>query len=550
VEEGIGRRLADTAGALGTTVRNGELLRVQLAFGAYVAFDFALTVALGVLAFEEGGAGLVAAVGVLRLVPSALLAPLAAGLTDRLRRERVLIGAGLAGAAATGGAAAVLAADGPFAAALALAVLATVVTTPFRAAHTALLPSLCTTTPELTSSNVVRGLLEAAAVAAGPLLAALLLDLGDAAAAVGAAAALSAVSAVLVLRLRYEAPPREAPAGRPRPVAEAVEGLRALAADRAVALLVGLGAVQCAIRGALNVLLVVLAIDELGLGESGVGVLTSALGVGGLVGAIASGLLIGSHRMAAWFGAAVALWGLPLVLMGALPVEGVALLMLGVVGVANALLDVAVFTVLARLVPDAVLGRVLAGGEAVWTLGIGLGALVAAPLEAALGLQGALVAIGLMAPAAVAASWAALARLDRRLEVRDRELAVLRQVPMLRPLPVAALEQLARELEQVVLTPGRVLFRAGDEADAFFVVAEGDVEAVDPAGGAARVLRAGEGFGELALLRDVTRTRSVRASTDARLLVLHRAPFLRAVGGFSSASAAADATVARYLDAG
>ena len=60
----------------------------------------------------------------------------------------------------------------------------------------------------------------------------------------------------------------------------------------------------------------------------------------------------------------------------------------------------------------------------------------------------------------------------------------------------------------------------------------------------------GTSFGEIALLRDVPRTASVRAVTDVRLLALERDVFLAAVTGHVRSRTAAEAVVAERLGSG
>src|SRR5215210_8639833 len=84
-------RLADAAAAFTSNARNPDLRRAQLSFlGAWTA-EWAFTVALGIVAYRDGGATAVGLVGLLRMLPSAVIAPLAAPLADRGRRERVLV---------------------------------------------------------------------------------------------------------------------------------------------------------------------------------------------------------------------------------------------------------------------------------------------------------------------------------------------------------------------------------------------------------------------------------------------------------------------------
>jgi MFS family permease len=170
-------RLVSAAAAFASNARNPDLRRAQLSFlGAWTA-EWAFTVGLGIVAYRDGGATAVGLVGLLRMVPSAVLAPLLSPLADRGRRERVLISVSTVRGLATVGAAVLVGIDGPPEIVYALAVLSTIAATLFRPAHSALLPSLCRTGSELAGANVVRGMLDAAATLIGPLLAALLLHL-------------------------------------------------------------------------------------------------------------------------------------------------------------------------------------------------------------------------------------------------------------------------------------------------------------------------------------------------------------------------------------
>src|SRR5829696_8381290 len=193
-------RLADAAAAFTSNARNPDLRRAQLSFlGAWTA-EWAFTVALGIVAYRDGGATALGLVGLLRMAPAALLAPLLSPLADRGRRERVLIVVSTLRGVATAAAAGVVALSGPPVAVYGLAVLSTIAATLFRPAHSALLPSLCQTGHELASANVVRGLLDSAATLVGPLLAAVLLELTNAAVVFAVAAGASLWAAALLLR--------------------------------------------------------------------------------------------------------------------------------------------------------------------------------------------------------------------------------------------------------------------------------------------------------------------------------------------------------------
>ena len=84
-------RLGDAAAAFTSNARNPDLRKAQLSFlGAWTA-EWAFTVALGIVAYRDGGAAAVGLVGLLRMVPSAICAPLLSPFADRGRRERVLV---------------------------------------------------------------------------------------------------------------------------------------------------------------------------------------------------------------------------------------------------------------------------------------------------------------------------------------------------------------------------------------------------------------------------------------------------------------------------
>jgi len=481
------------------------------------------------------------------MVPSAILAPLLSPMADKGRRERVLILVSTLRGVATGAAAVVVGMDGPLSIVYALAVLSTIAATLFRPAHSALLPSLCHTGTELAGANVVRGLLDAAATLVGPLLAALLLEVAGVTAVFAVAAGASMWGAALLVRLRYDAPPRPpAPAGT-NLVKSAAEGIRAVRRNRDIALIMGLAVAQTLTRGALTVLTVVVAIDLLGTGEPGVGILTAGIGAGAVLGALGASMLVDTRRLGAWFAVGVALWGVPLLLIGAFPQQGVALGLLAGVGIGNSLIDLGGFTLLARMAPDEVLARVFGVLESLVALATGVGAVLAALAIELYGVRGALVIVGLLCPVAAAASWRRLRRLDQSMDVRDHEIGMLQRVTMLNALPLPAIERLARGLESVAVPAGHIVFNQGDIGDRYFVIESGEAEVIGDGRFVAR-LGPGEGFGEIALLRCIRRTATVRAGSELRLHALGSDHFLQVVIGYTPSAREAGAVVDTMLD--
>ena len=293
-------------------------------------------------------------------------------------------------------------------------------------------------------------------------------------------------------------------------------------------------------------LVVVTALDLLKRGDSGVGLLNAASGVGGVVGALAAFALIGRKRLAADFGIGILLWGAPLAAIGIWPKTWVALIALGVLGLGNTLVDVAGLTLLQRTAPPDVIGRVFGVLEMILVGTIGLGAVLAPVLIDAIGIRWSLVATGAFLPVLAALTWRQLLRIDAESHAPSDELRLLERIPIFSPLPGPSLERLASQLEALPVQAGTEVIRQGDPGDRFYVIESGRLR-VTVDGAPTGELGPGEFFGEIALLRDVPRTATVVAETESRLRVLDREEFLAAVTGHAPSARAADAVVGARL---
>ena len=443
-------------------LRNGALLRSLLSFGASFTAEWSFVVAISLVAYADGGALAVGLVGMLRLLPAAFLAPVISTYGDRMPPERLLFASSAVRGVATLAIAPVLVAGGPPVVVYGLAIVSSIAFTPYRASHSALMPLLCRTPDELTAVNVVRGALDSLSVIIGPLVAALLVAVVDVSAVFVFAGACGLVSAALLIRLDYA---RIAAPGlaRRQLVAEVREGFSAVGSSPGVGVVVGFVVLQVLIRGAFSVFVVVTVIDLLEREEAIVGVLQGAVGIGALVGSLACTLLVGSRAMTRWLGVAVVLWGLPLAIIGLVPYYVVALFSAAVIGVGNAMVDVTAFTLIARMTPRHVQARVFGILESVGALALGIGSLLAPLLIALFGARAALLAVGLLAPIVTLLWWRRLAAIDRSVAVRTDDILLLRQVPMLRPLPVPVLEQLAQGVVRVERRRRRDRVRGGGD---------------------------------------------------------------------------------------
>ena len=538
-------RLAEARGAFSAVFTNAGLRRLELSWTGTVCAYWIFIVTLSLYAYEQGGAGAVGLVGLLRVLPSVVAAPFGAVLGDRYPRERVMVAINLARSVTIAAAAAAAFAGAPAGIVYALGSLMGLLQSTFRPTQAALLPQLARTPEELTAANLVLTTIEGIGIFIGPAAGGLLLAATGTDVVFAATAGVFLASAFLLVGVRGT-PGAPAAGVRGSFLREALAGYGTVARDARLRLVIGLYGAQTLVAGALNVLIVIAALELLGLGKAGIGYLNSAVGIGGLAGGLGALALIGRTRLASDFGAGLVLLGLPIALIGVFPNTAAALVLLGIVGVGTTVVDVAGVTLLQREVSDEVLTRVMGVVQSVFVGTLGLGAVIAPLLISALDVRGALIVTGAVLPVLAVPAWRSLRRIDDQLAAPGRALDLLRRIAIFRPLPPATIEQLASHVVPVRVAAGDVVIRQGEAGDRFYVVAHGGVE-VDVDGRGGEVLGEGDYFGEIALLRDVPRTATVRARTDAELLALDRDEFLGAVTGSAESADAAHAVAAARL---
>ncbi len=530
--------------ALRDVFHNKALRRLELGWAGSIIGSWAYAVALAVYAFRHGGASAVGFVALIRWLPAAAASPLASVLGDRYPRVHVMLLTDLLRAAALATMAVGVLTHSPVALVYALASVVAVITTAFQPAQAALLPSLARTPRELTAANVSSSTIESLGFCVGPALGGVLLAVTNVWVVFAVTAGLFLWSALmLVLLLGVPEPPLTHE--RPRLLDELTAGFRAIGRGPHLRLVVGLFGAQTLVNGAFGVLVTISALRLLDLGPSGVGYLNAAVGVGGIIGGVLSLALVGHRRLATTFGIAIAFTGAPLLFIGAFPSTAMTLVVFALIGLAIIVGDVAGFTLLQRGTPSDVLARVFGVLHSLFYATVAVGAVLAPPLIHAVGVRWALVIVGVVLPVLCALTTASLARLDAA-PPRPRELELLRGIPIFSPLSPPVLEQLATRLTPVHAEAGEDIVRRGDHGDRFYVVSSGEIEIVLD-GETPRREGSGAYFGEIALLRDVPRTATVRAATDVELFALDRDDFLPAVTGHAGSAEAAEAVIGSRL---
>ena len=521
-------------------LRNPDLRRVLAAYLLFNVAEWATWIGLLVWGYGVGGVRGSAEIALVQLVPSALLAAPAAALLGRLPHGRALAlgyAAQTIGFLALGAA---LVTDAPVAVVGITAAASAITVTLTRPTHNALLPEISRTTDDLSAGNAVSGSLEALATFLGPLASGLVLAVWGVGGVLLVMSGCSAVGVLLTASLVTAAPRRAV-------VRRASDGradgaLRTVLRNPAARLMSLLIAAEYALVGMMDILLVVLALDVLGMSNAGPGILNSAIGVGGITGAALTFTLIGRPKLAGPLLLAALCLGLAFALAGQSGAPLVALLLVAVSGAGKLFYDVASRTFIQRLLPDHLLIAMFGLQEAFMMTGIALGTLAAPMLVGLVGSRGAFIAAGCFLPLTAVASYGMLRRLDARATVPIDVLALLLRVPIMAVLAPRIVERMACDAVLERVPTGEIVVRQGDDGTRFYVVASGRV-CVDIDGSRIRELGPGDWFGEIALLRDVPRTASVTALTNASLWGVDRESFLASVAAVPHSVELADAHI-------
>jgi MFS family permease len=506
---------------------------LQLLFGGQVVSSFGdwlYVVALAVLAYElTGSATVVAALTFVRLLPYVLFLPFSGLLADRGNRKALMIGSDLGRSACMLGLL-LVGIERTLWVAFPLVFAATVLSSLFRPAMNAVLPGLVGDEEKLAQANGLWSQMESVSLILGPALGGVLVLVGEPRIAFLINGVTFLVSALTLLFVRVPPRPSEqaVEAGEEEGwLSETLAGFRFLFRENEgvlSAMSVSIAGLTI-VGGAIWTLTVVLAEETFGLGGQGAGFLNAAYGAGALLGGFVVGYATTRFRLGPTFVWTTGASSLIFALLGVSPAGILPFVLLVVVGVIDVVSDVSSTTLLQSATPDSLLGRVFGAFEALLISAMLLGALVIGPLIDLAGARAATVILSLAGFAFLLVCLPRLLRLEDALGVR----VFVRRVPVLAGLPHRLLEDVASRSRLERFGDGEAVVRQGEVGDRLYMVKDGEAEVAARGEGEDEVtvatLSKHDHFGEIALLRDVPRTATVRARGPLELYSLGREDF-------------------------
>jgi MFS family permease len=465
--------------------------------------------------------------------PSLLLSSYGGVLADRYQRVTVLIVSALAAAVLMAGMTAVVATAAPVGFVLAISALSSVAGAPYQPAAGALTPEVVGE-KDLATTNSMFSAVDNLVVVVGPAIGGLLLLTGRPVIGVAINAASFLTAAALISRLRVRS--RGGGEDDGSTLRQLTAGFRALAAQPVALAVILFCALDSAVYGVTTVLYVPLSI-RLGTGPNGASYLLAASALGGLIGAGLANRLSGAARLAPVIMGSICVQSLPFLATVGLHVPWLAAILQLVSGIGMIIVDVLAITTLQRDLAGDRLGRVLGVFGTVTLAGILLASLVTGILLAHISLDAVLVLVGVGIPVIGLVGLPVLLRADGTLAAAAERLRplvdLLSELDLLAGADRSTLERLAALAEEVVLPAGRVLIREGDEADALWILARGELSvSVAGDGPQPRQLApvTAPGYvGELGLLHAIPRTATVLTSQDSTLLRISGTDFLAAL---------------------
>jgi len=508
---------------------------------------------------ETQAAAAVGLFGAVRMIPYILLSIPAGLAADRFDRRLVLLTSDLLRGGCMVALFFLVGNHAPIPVIVAVAMLAASGSTFFYPAIGAYIPALATDERQLGPANSAWASLGNVSFIIGPAIGGLLIAAGG----LDAAFILNAASFLVIAAILWTLPPSIG--GRPKPAEVATDDTAAEApsieltptpatdvatpepagvpaADAVAGIplvpMAGLGLIQVIVGfldGGMQALTIILAVSVLNAGEQANGFLNAAIGVGGLAGAIVSGVLVLRRQLGSPLVAGAVLTGLGAIVLGVVPVLGVALIAIGVSSAGSIVLDVILTTVFQRLVPDALRGRVLGFLMTANTVSASAGAFV---LPIVVTVFGAALGLSLAGIAVIVGSLIGLVLMDgavnRPASPFESTLLRVAKLPLFAGVSPSRLEAALGHVRPVEVEAGQVIVRQGDPSDRFYIIESGtfSVSQINDAGGdtVLRELGPDDVFGEIGLLNQSGRTATVTAEVPGRLLEMDGSDFLELVG--------------------
>lgn len=506
---------------------NHALGRLLLAFLVITVVEYGEWITLLVYAYKHGGASAAGLVALAQLIPSILLAPVVSSQLSRIGVARLLVVAYLFAAAMLGACAAAILLDGAPVLVYAAAILFTIPLGVGIPLHNAIVPLVVRHPDELTAANAATGWCKGAGALAGPLLAGLMIGVQGPGLACLVLAAVCAFAPLLARTQPLRAAPEGGEQDEEGGLADLIAAARVIAARPNTRALMAYRAGAAATEGAIDLLVVLIAINILAIGPAAAGYLSAAFGAGGMIGAAAAVLLVGRH-LAVPLAAAALAGAIALAALTLASTTAAAVALLVIVGASRSVQSVAAQTLLQRSTPLDVVVCAFVLIESIRDAGLAFGSL-AVPLFVRLGgTDAAFLGMASLAPLVLLMTMHRIRTIDREASIPVVEMGLLRNLEIFSALPAAPLETLARESSYERFGEGDRVLREGDEGDRFYAITDGEV-VVTKGDAEVRRMGRGEGFGEIALLHPVTRTATVTAASATTLLAVGREPFLAAL---------------------
>ena len=488
----------------------------------------------------------VGAAGFVRFLPSLLLSPYSGVVVERVDRFRLLTITNSLCFLWQCLLAVVVLTHGPVALGLLFAALTSATAVFEMPAVGATVPSLVPES-DLVAANALQSTIDNLVVVVGPAIGAVLLVVGSQPIVIFLNAATFAVAAFLVTRIKFRSPKVDVTEGGSAGVLKQMAvGVKAILGAKSARALVALCALVSFIYGTDTVLFVGVSAEKLGTGANGFGYLLAGLGIGGVLMATTVDKLAARSSLAWVILAGVAGYTLPTALMVVIHTPALAVLVQVVRGASTLVVDVLALTSLQRAVPRDQLGRVMGVFWAFIIGAIALGTLITPIISNSFGLDTGLLTMALAPLLLALFALPSLERVDRETAAASAllapKVALLEQLGIFASASRALLERLASDAEEREFEAGSQIITEGDEADYLYALMEGSVEvtASGEDGGPARLIRTMEAptyFGEIGILKHVSRTANVVASESCRCLLINGETLLEALSSANPSGA-------------